>query len=155
MPAPLADVDPSDFERALRVNLVGVFLSMKHEITAMLRGEEGGAIVNVASTAGLTGVRNMGAYSAAKHAVVGLTRSAALDYANRKIRINAIAPGPIMTDRIAALSDEQREPIIRAVPSGRIGDPWDLATAAAWLCSDLATFVTGATVPIDGGRLAQ
>jgi NAD(P)-dependent dehydrogenase (short-subunit alcohol dehydrogenase family) len=111
--------------------------------------------VNLASTDGLRGVRNMGAYAAAKHGVIGLTRSAALDYADRNIRVNAIAPGPILSDRIAALSDEQRQPIIQAFPVGRIGDPLDVATAAAWLCSNLATFVTGVTVPVDGGRLAQ
>jgi NAD(P)-dependent dehydrogenase (short-subunit alcohol dehydrogenase family) len=152
-PTPLADLSIEAFDHAVRVNLRGVFLSMKYEIPALLAGG-GGAIVNMSSTAGLNGVRELSAYVAAKHAIIGLTRSAALEYAPRQIRINAVAPGPIETERIARLSDEARAPIIRAVPLGRIGRAEEVAALTVWLCSDQAAFLTGATIPIDGGRLA-
>ena len=154
MPAPLAELEVMDFDRAVRVSLRGVFLSMRYKIPAMLEGG-GGAIVNMSSEAGLTGVRGMGGYVAAKHGVIGLTRTAALDYAERGIRVNAVAPGPILTHRISALPDDQRAPIARTVPLGRLGDPAQVAATVVWLCSDLAGFVTGVTVPIDGGRLVQ
>lgn len=153
MPAPLADISVDDFDRAVRGTLRGVFLSMKYEISAML-ASGGGTIVNMSSTAGLSGVRGMAGYVASKHGVIGLTESAALDYATRNIRVNAVAPGPILTERLASLSDEARAPVIRAVPMGRIGSPNEVARTVAWLCSDQATFITGATIPIDGGRLA-
>lgn len=141
------------FDEAVGVNLRGTLIAMKHEIAAMLaRGK--GAIVNMSSTAGLQGVRGMSAYSAAKHAVVGATKGAALDYAARGIRINAVAPGPILTDRVAALPPERRETIVRAVPLGRLGEVGEVAAAVVWLCSDAASFVTGAVLPVDGGRLA-
>jgi NAD(P)-dependent dehydrogenase (short-subunit alcohol dehydrogenase family) len=152
-PAPLADLAISDFDEAIRVSLRGTLIAMKYEIPPMLT-QGGGAIVNMSSTAGLQGVRGMGAYAAAKHGVVGATKSAALDYAAKGIRINAVAPGPILTDRIASLPTERREPIARAVPLGRIGTPEDVAAAVVWLASDAAAFVTGTVVPVDGGRLA-
>lgn len=153
MPAPLADVAVEDFDRVLRGTLRGVFLAMKYEIPAMLAGR-GGAIANMSSSAGLRGARGMAAYDAAKHGIVGLTETAALDYAAQGIRVNAIAPGPILTERLAALSDEGRAPVARAVPMGRIGLPDEVAALAAWLCSDQSRFITGATIPIDGGKLA-
>lgn len=153
MPAPLAELTLEDFDRAIRGSLRGVFLAMKYEIPAMLESG-GGAIVNMSSTAGLQGVRGMAGYVAAKHGVVGLTESAALDYATQRIRVNALAPGPILTERLAALTDEARAPVVRAVPMARVGLPEEVAALAAWLCSDQASFITGATIPIDGGRLA-
>jgi NAD(P)-dependent dehydrogenase (short-subunit alcohol dehydrogenase family) len=153
-PVPLADFAVEDFDRVTGVNLRGVFLSMKYEIPAMLQSG-GGSIVNMCSTVGVLGWPGLGAYVAAKHGVVGLTRSGALDYADRGIRINAVAPGSIMTDRIRALSDEQRAPILQAVPAHRIGLPEEVATIVAWLCSDEAAFITGAVIPIDGGQLAR
>jgi NAD(P)-dependent dehydrogenase (short-subunit alcohol dehydrogenase family) len=153
MPAPLADLSVEDFDRAIRGSLRGVFLAMKYEIPAMLTSG-GGAIVNMSSTAGVEGVRGMAAYDAAKHGVIGLTQSAALDYAARGIRVNAIAPGPILTERLAALTDEQRAPVVRGVPMARVGLPEEVGALAAWLCSDQASFITGATITIDGGRLA-
>lgn len=153
MPTPLSDLPVEDFDRAVRGALRGVFLSMKYEIPAML-ASGGGAIVNMSSTAGLQGVRGMSAYSAAKHGVIGLTASAALDYAAQGIRVNAIAPGPIYTERLRALDEERLAPVMRAVPMARVGLPEEVAALAAWLCSDQASFITGAALPIDGGRLA-
>ncbi len=149
----MADMAVEDFERSIQVNLLGVFLSMKYEIPAMLAGG-GGAIVNMASTAGLVGVRGLSDYVAAKHGVIGLTKAAALDYAARNVRVNVIAAGPILNDRIAALSDQGRQPIINAVPLRRIGLPDDVCATAIWLCSDEAAFITGTVLPVDGGQLA-
>jgi NAD(P)-dependent dehydrogenase (short-subunit alcohol dehydrogenase family) len=151
LPAPLADVRLDDFERAIRVNLTGVFLSMKYQIPAMLRND-GGAIVNMSSTAGLNGVKGIAGYVASKHGIIGLTKAAALDYAQLKIRVNAIAPGPILTDRLKQLKN--RDQVALAVPMRRIGEPGEVAYTAAWLCSEQASFITGATIPVDGGRLA-
>jgi NAD(P)-dependent dehydrogenase (short-subunit alcohol dehydrogenase family) len=152
-PTPLAEIPVEDYDSALAINLRGVFLAMKEEIPAMLRGG-GGAIVNMSSTAGLSGVRGMAAYVASKHGVIGLSRTAALDYAARNIRVNAIAPGPILTDRIKALSDEGRAQIAQAVPLRRLGLPEEVAALAVWLCSDQAGFMTGATLTLDGGKLS-
>jgi NAD(P)-dependent dehydrogenase (short-subunit alcohol dehydrogenase family) len=152
-PLPLAELTVDDFERVLAANVRGVFLAMRHEIPAMLEAG-GGAIVNMSSTAGLRGVRGIAGYATAKHAIVGLTKSAALDYADRNIRINAIAPGPILSGRIAGLDDDTRREIAAHVPLGRLGQADEIARAVAWLLSDEASFLTGATVPIDGGRLA-
>jgi len=151
MPSPLADIKVEDFERAIRVNLTGVFLSMKYQIPAMLRND-GGAIVNMSSTAGLSGVKGIARYVASKQGIIGLTKTAALDYAQLKIRVNAIAPGPILTDRLKQLKN--RDQVALAVPMRRIGEPEEVAYTAAWLCSEQASFITGATVPVDGGRLA-
>jgi len=151
MPTPLADIKVEDFERAVRVNLTGVFLSMKYEIPAMLRSG-GGAIVNMSSTAGLNGVKGIAGYVAGKHGIIGLTKTAALDYAQLNIRVNAIAPGPILIHRLKQL--KSRDQVASAVPMRRIGEPEEVAYTAAWLCSEQASFITGATIPIDGGRLA-
>lgn len=156
-PAPLADVAIDDFDSVIRVTLRGVFLCMKYELPAML-ASGGGAIVNMSSTAGLRGVPGIGAYVASKHGVIGLTKSVALDYAEQGIRVNAVAPGPIRTDRIAgliaALPEEKRAPMVRPTPMQRGGRPEEVAAAVVWLCSDQASFITGATIPIDGGKLS-
>jgi NAD(P)-dependent dehydrogenase (short-subunit alcohol dehydrogenase family) len=152
-PRPLAEFDLADFEQTISTNLVGMFLAMKYEIPAMLAAG-GGAIVNMSSTAGLQGAPGMGPYSAAKHGVIGLTKSAALDYGRSNIRINAIAPGPIVNERMAQLPEEARQHIARSVPIGRLGDVDQVAAAVVWLCSDNASFVHGAVLAIDGGRLA-
>jgi NAD(P)-dependent dehydrogenase (short-subunit alcohol dehydrogenase family) len=153
-PTPLADLDPEEFDRVVGVNLRGIFLCMKYEIPAMLEAGRG-RIVNMSSTVGLRGWQGIGAYVAAKHGVIGLTESAALDYADRGICINAIAPGSIMTERIGALSEEQREPIALGNPMHRIGLPEEVAATAVWLCSEEAAFVTGSVVSVDGGQLAR
>ena len=151
MPAPLASVPVEDFDKAVRVNLRGTFLCLKYEIPAMIQNG-GGAIVNMSSTAGLQGVQGITGYVASKHGIIGLTKTAALDYADQNIRVNAIAPGPILTERIRQIKDPT--PIISAVPVGRIGEPAEVGYLAAWLCSDQASYITGTVVPIDGGRLA-
>ena len=153
MPAPLADLALADFDTALRVNARGIFLMMKHQIPAMLAAG-GGAIVNMSSTAGLSGAPGMAGYTAAKHAIVGLTKTAALDYGAQGIRINAIAPGPIFTHNLARADDAARARIGGHLPLHRLGQPEEVAATAAWLCSDQASFITGTTIPIDGGKLA-
>ncbi|MGI0052686.1 MAG: SDR family NAD(P)-dependent oxidoreductase [Thermoplasmata archaeon] len=152
-PSPLAEIAPEAFERVLRVTVTGTFLAMRVEIPLMLRSG-GGAIVNMSSTAGLSGYPGGGAYITAKHAVLGLTRSAALDYAARGIRVNAVAPGPIDTERLSGLPESYREQVRQAVPMRRIGLPEEVGRVVLWLGSEESRFVTGATILVDGGRLA-
>ena len=153
MPTPLADISFEDFEVGLKANLYGSFLGMKYEIPAMLAAG-GGAIVNMSSTAGLQGAPGMAPYSAAKHGVVALTRSAALDYGKSNIRVNALAPGPIVNEQMSRLPEDRLQQIARFIPLGRLGRTEEVARAAVWLCSDDASFITGAVLSIDGGRLA-
>ena len=152
-PTRLAEVGTADFDSAVHVGLRGTFLSMKYEIPAMVDGG-GGAIVNMASTAGLEPVAGLAGYVSSKAGVIALTRTAALDYADAGVRVNALAPGPILTERLEALGAQAQEHAARAVPMGRIGRPSEVSDVVAWLCSDQSSFVTGATVPIDGGMLA-
>jgi NAD(P)-dependent dehydrogenase (short-subunit alcohol dehydrogenase family) len=154
MPVPLAELALEDFDRALAVNARGIFLSMKYEIAAML-GSGGGAIVNMSSTAGLRGVQGIAGYVAGKHAILGLTKVAALDYAHKNIRVNAVAPGPIESHRLSQLTDEQRRGIAARVPLGRPGQPEEVAATVVWLCSQEASFISGATITIDGAKLAS
>jgi NAD(P)-dependent dehydrogenase (short-subunit alcohol dehydrogenase family) len=153
-PTPLADLRVEGFDESLAVNVRGTFLCMKYEIPAMLAAG-GGAIVNMSSTAGLRGVPGLAGYVASKHAIIGLTRVAALDYARQGIRVNAITPGPILTERLAGLEESDRERISAFVPMGRIGQAEEVAAAAAWLLSNQAPFTTGALIAVDGGRLAS
>ena len=153
MPTPLADISFEDFETGLKTNLYGAFLGMKYEIPAML-AVGGGAIVNMSSTAGLQGAPGMGPYAAGKHGVAALTKTAALDYGKRNIRVNAIAPGPIVNEQMSQLGEERLQQIARFIPLGRLGRVEEVARAAVWLCSDEASFITGAVLSVDGGRLA-
>jgi NAD(P)-dependent dehydrogenase (short-subunit alcohol dehydrogenase family) len=152
-PTPLAELPVEEYDSALKISLRGVFLSMKYEIPAILE-TGGGAIVNMSSTAGVEGVAGLAAYVSSKHGVIGLTKSAALDYAERGIRINALAPGPILTDRLERAGEEMQRRAGLAMPMRRIGRPEEVASVVVWLCSDAASFITGATLPIDGGKLA-
>src|SRR6266851_3388073 len=146
---PVAEIPEEEFDQTLAVNLRGTFLSMKYEIKAML-ANGGGAIVNMASTAGIGSAPGLASYVAAKHGVVGLTKAAATDYADKGIRINALAPGPIFTD---PRMDPQQ--VGRWVPMQRMGRPEEVAVVAVWLCSDDASYITGAILPVDGGKLAR
>jgi len=147
---------PEDrWQQVIAVNLTGVWLCMKYEIPQMLH-QGGGAIVNTASAAGLVGSRGISAYVASKHGVVGLTKTAALEYAQQGIRVNCVCPGVIqtpMTER--ALRDPVMQVQITARPIGRVGAPEEVAEAVVWLCSDAASFVTGHAMSIDGGLVAQ
>ncbi|MFC9351486.1 SDR family NAD(P)-dependent oxidoreductase [Arthrobacter sp. NPDC057013] len=153
-PAPLVEWTSADFDSAISVSLRGVFLCLKFEIELMLASGNGGAIVNMSSTAGEQGVAGLCGYVTSKFGVGGLTRVAALDYAAHGIRVNAIAPGPILTDRLAAAGQAAQEKAAAAVPLGRIGTTTDIAAAALWLCSEESAFVTGSVLAVDGGRLA-
>jgi NAD(P)-dependent dehydrogenase (short-subunit alcohol dehydrogenase family) len=155
-PTPLPAVAVEDFDSALAVNLRGTFLCLKYELAAMLENPGGptGAIVNMSSTAGLEAVGGLAGYVASKHGVVGLTKVAALEHAARGIRVNAVAPGPILTEQLERAGEAARRGAAMAMPMRRVGRPEEVAQTVAWLCSDAASFITGATVPIDGGKLA-
>jgi NAD(P)-dependent dehydrogenase (short-subunit alcohol dehydrogenase family) len=143
----------ASFDRMIEVNLKSVWLCMKHEIP-LLRAAGGGVIVNTASIAGLIGLRTSTAYVAAKHAVIGLTKTAALEYAEENIRVNAVCPGYITT-RMTAPSREQRaEAVVARTPMRRYGEPGEIAEMVAWLCSERASYVTGAAYEVDGGMTA-
>jgi NAD(P)-dependent dehydrogenase (short-subunit alcohol dehydrogenase family) len=152
------DYKEGDWNRVLSINLTGVWLCVKYEITQMLN-QGGGAIVNTASVAGLVGSRGAGsAYAASKHGVVGLTKTAALEYAKQGIRVNCVCPGVIRTpmmERMLTRTPELEQQYIAAEPIGRLGLPEEIAEAVVWLCSDAASFVTGHTMTVDGGYVAQ
>ncbi|RZI40674.1 SDR family oxidoreductase [Herbaspirillum sp. HC18] len=153
---PLAESDESTFDRIMSVNVKGVWLCMKHEIRQMLK-QGGGAIVNTASVAGLVGAPLQPIYAASKHAVVGLTKTAAAEYGRAGIRINAVCPGIIRTPMLErALEREPRREkgIVKVHPIGRLGEAEEIANAALWLCSDSASFVTGHQLAVDGGLTA-
>jgi len=153
MPAPLADIDPGQFDVGLATNIRGTFLGMKFQIPAMLRSG-GGAIVNMASIAGLNGTANLAAYVAAKAGIVGLTKVAALDYADQGIRVNAVAPGPILTYHLEAAGPRAQQLAAQSTPMRRVGSAAEVAQAVLWLCSDQSSFITGTVLPIDGGHAA-
>ncbi len=152
-----ADYKEEDWERVMQINLKGVWLCMKYEIPQMLK-QGGGAIVNTASDAGLLGVPQMPAYVASKHGVVGLTKTAALEYAKSGIRVNAVCPGVIktpMVERITGQRAGRAERMAAVEPVGRMGKPEEIGEAVVWLCSDASSFVTGLPMPVDGGIAAQ
>jgi NAD(P)-dependent dehydrogenase (short-subunit alcohol dehydrogenase family) len=153
MPALLADIDPAEFDRGIRTNIRGTFLGMKFQIPAMLRSG-GGSIVNMASGAGLYGFTTLAAYVAAKAGIIGLTKVAALDYADQGIRVNVVAPGPILTHHLERAGEEAQRQAALSTPMRRIGRPEEVAATVLWLCSNQASFITGAIVPIDGGQYA-
>ncbi|HEY7631538.1 MAG TPA: glucose 1-dehydrogenase [Thermoleophilaceae bacterium] len=151
--ARLADTSDEDFDRVIAVNLRGAFLGMKFQIRQML-GSGGGAIVNTSSNAGLRGVKLLGAYTASKHGIVGLTKNAALEYAEDGIRVNSVCPAAIMTPLLSNETPERQAEILRPQAMKRPGDPAEVAAAVVWLCSDEAGFVTGVSMPVDAGSVA-
>jgi NAD(P)-dependent dehydrogenase (short-subunit alcohol dehydrogenase family) len=153
---PLAESDEASFDRLMNVNVKGVWLCMKHEIRQMLK-QGGGAIVNTASVAGLVGAPLQPIYAASKHAVVGLTKTAAAEYGRAGIRVNAVCPGIIRTpmlDRALEREPKREKWIVKVHPIGRLGEAQEIANAALWLCSDSASFVTGHQLAVDGGLTA-
>jgi len=149
----LADTEDEDFDRVVAVNLRGTFLGMKHQIAQMLT-QGGGAIVNTSSNAGLMAVIGLSAYTASKHGILGLTKNAAVEYANDGIRVNAVCPGAIMTPLMSDLPPERAAEILAPQAMTRPGDPAEVAAAVVWLCSDDASFVTGVALPVDAGSVA-
>jgi NAD(P)-dependent dehydrogenase (short-subunit alcohol dehydrogenase family) len=152
----LAESDEELFDRMMAINVKGVWLCMKHEITQMLK-QGGGVIVNAASIAGLVGTPKHAIYSASKHAVVGLTKSAAAEYGRKGIRINDVCPGVIRTamlDRALERDEGTEEALVRMHPIGRLGEIEDVASAVLWLCSDASGFVTGHSLAVDGALTA-
>jgi len=151
------DTSEENFDRTIAINLKGVWLCMKYEIPQMLK-QGGGVIVNTASIAGLVGFEGLPAYNASKHGVVGLTKTAALEFAQKNIRVNCVCPGVIQTPMVARLMDGggMNENDMRAgEPVGRFGQPQEIGEGVVWLLSDVASFVTGHSMVIDGGWIAR
>jgi NAD(P)-dependent dehydrogenase (short-subunit alcohol dehydrogenase family) len=149
----LHETPDEDFDRVIAVNLRGTFLGMKHQIRQMLEGG-GGAIVNTSSNAGLRAVTLLSAYTASKHGIVGLTKNAAVEYANEGIRVNAVCPGAIMTPLMSNEPPGRQKEILAPQAMTRFGEPEEVAAAVVWLCSDDASFVTGTAMPVDAGSVA-
>ena len=154
----IMDLSLEDWQRVIAVNLTGVYISMKCALEQMLKQQRGGAIVSTASAAGLIGIPGAAAYNSAKHGVVGLTKTVALEYARHNIRVNAVCPGFIetpMLDRVTDASIKIREQLIGTVPLRRVAQPHEIGDAVAWLMSDKSSYVTGVALPVDGGWVAQ
>jgi NAD(P)-dependent dehydrogenase (short-subunit alcohol dehydrogenase family) len=153
-----ADIDVATWDRVIDINLKGVWLGMKYQIRQMLEQAGGGSIVNTASVVGLAAVRHQPAYVASKHGVIGLTKAAALEYAEAGIRVNAVCPAAVHTpslDGFFKANPYLKKALIESNPSKRIATPDEVAGAVVWLCSDAASFVTGHALVTDGGVLAQ
>lgn len=156
-PCSTADLSLERWERTIAVDLTGVFICMKHELRAMSQAGRG-VIVNTASGAGINGVGGLPAYAAAKHGVIGLTKTAAIEYAAEGIRVNAVCPGWISTPLIMEHLENDEEAlrsVVSTYPAGRLGRPEEVASAVAFLCTDEAAFITGVALPVDGGAVAD
>ncbi len=152
----LVDCTLDMWDRTLEVNLKGVWLCMKYEIPPMLTAG-GGVIVNVSSAAGLGGAPSASPYAASKHGVVGLTRTAAIEYAKNGIRVNAVCPSYTRTEMVQRVLDtrpEMKKTLLKASPMGRLGEPEEVAQTILWLCSPRSSYVNGAAIPVDGGITA-
>ncbi len=155
---PMAEISYDEFDRTVAVDLKGVWNCMKFEIEQMLKQEDKGCIVNTSSQGGITGFPGQAAYIACKHAIIGLTRTASIDYAAKGIRINAVLPGVILTPMakdIIKRNPAMEAELVRDIPKGRMGEPYEIAHAVMWLCSPYASFVDGAAVSVDGGFTAH
>lgn len=155
--AETADADPKDYDFVMGVNLRGVWNCMKYELLQM-RKQGSGAIVNNSSLGGLVGIAERGIYHASKHGVVGLTKSAGLEYAPKGIRINAICPGIIETPMVTGMLETQpdaMDALMQVVPINRLGKAEEIADAVLWLCSDASSYVVGHALPVDGGYTVQ
>jgi NAD(P)-dependent dehydrogenase (short-subunit alcohol dehydrogenase family) len=150
----LHETGEASWAAVLAVNLTGVFLCMKHQVPAMLR-QGGGSIVNTASIAGLVGLPTSSAYVASKHAVIGITKTAALEYSLDRIRVNAVCPGYIRTPMTDASVERRGEELMSKIPVRRIGEPDDIAEAVVWMSSDRAGYITGSAYAVDGGYSAM
>ena len=148
--APVAEIELEEWDRILGINLRGTFVCMKHELAQMVR-QGSGVVVNTSSGAGIRGVAGGAAYAASKHAIIGLTKSAALDYAKSNIRVNAILPGNIETPMMNRFTGGDLQKAIDLEPVGRLGKPEEIADAVLWMSADLGAFVTGASISVDGG----
>jgi NAD(P)-dependent dehydrogenase (short-subunit alcohol dehydrogenase family) len=148
------ELSRESFDRMMAINLTGVFMCMKHEIRQMLAQGGGGAIVNTSSIAGVVGLAGTAHYVAAKHGVVGLTKTAALEYAQDGIRVNCVNPGYIETPMTEETMKTRYDAIMAKVPMNRLGVPGEIAEAVVWMCSDRASFMTGASHIVDGGYYA-
>jgi len=148
--APVHEIELDEWDRILNINLRGTFVCMKHELAQMLK-QGGGVVVNTSSGAGIRGVAGGSSYAASKHAIIGLTKSAALDYAKLNIRVNAILPGNIETPMMDRFTGGDIQKAIDLEPVGRLGKPEEIAEAVLWMSSDLGGFVTGASISVDGG----
>jgi NAD(P)-dependent dehydrogenase (short-subunit alcohol dehydrogenase family) len=148
--ARVADIELEEWDRILDINLRGTFVCMKHELAQMVR-QGSGVIVNTSSGAGIRGVAGGASYAASKHAIIGLTKSAALDYAKSNIRVNAILPGNIETPMMDRFTGGDIQKAIDLEPVGRLGKPEEIADAVLWMSADLGAFVTGAAISVDGG----
>ncbi|RDZ35663.1 short chain dehydrogenase [Haloferax sp. Atlit-47N] len=153
-PAPITKIEESEWDRINDINQKGVWIGMKEQIPA-LQASGGGAIVNVASMAGIRGSPGRTPYSASKHGVVGLTKTAALEFADSGVRVNAVCPTIVDTPALRTLSEDEQQQVISKVPMGRPAQPEEVANAILWLCSDEASFITGQVIPIDGGESQQ
>lgn len=151
---PMAEISDEELNKTVAVDFIGVWNCMRYEILQMLKQKGGGAIVNISSQGGITAFAGQAAYIACKHAVIGLTRTAAMDYASKGIRVNAVCPGAIrtpMAEELIRRNPQIESELIRDIPAGRLGSPEEIADAVLWLCSPQASFMVGHALLVDGG----